>query len=422
MKILLVFTKLNEGGIETLIVRMANWLVCHEHNVTVLLQEEGTLCKLLDQRVDIQILNKRLGRLLFDLKKQNLRFLDKKKYDYIYSYGPTACYLASFLYKYGFNSVKPKFINGIYHPYQFALQGRFKSLDRMHMDLYKNYINDHSKIFMSEVVRAGNESLLGCKYPESYIWPLSIDDSLYKNIKREVIPYRIVSVGRYVDFKTYNLYMIDIVNELLKLGYDVTWQVYGYGPLREDMKLRVKEHNLQDRIFINDKLPYERFSDVMSKACIFVGMGTSMLEAALCRVPCVTTIAYDNETMTYGGIYELPYYSCGEKLGDEYRTIPVIEEIKRIFEMDDENYKKESERSFEYIQPYLIDNVMNDFVDYVKSVPEHQGIANYAIYKYFIYSLVDLFLETRKRLKIKTSIKKVFSTIFKLSNKRITSP
>ena len=85
--------------------------------------------------------------------------------------------------------------------------------------------------------------------------------------------------------KEYNLYMVDIVHRLRAKGLAVEWSVYGEGSLRSSIEARIAELNLENTIVLKGALPYERFGEAMQSAYVFVGMGTSIIEAGLCQVP-----------------------------------------------------------------------------------------------------------------------------------------
>lgn len=407
--ILFVYNHLRTGGIETLIVRMANWLVNNGHNVTLFLLEPGECLSLLDKRVKVIIYNSILSIYIPGAGK---RFLNNKMptcFDLIYSYGPEACFLASFIYKYlkPYNQ-KPVFLNGIYHPYEFAINKKKSNSDKIRIQLYNDYINDRSKLFMSEEVRSGNTPILGREMPGSEIWPLPINDKKCKD-NRKFIPYKIISIGRYDKFKKYNIYMIRIIEELVEMGYDATWEAYGYGPLEHEMKKLVDSKNLLSRISINGRIPYEKFAEVASTAQVFIGMGTSIIEAGFCKVPCIPAIVDDTQGLTYGPLYNLPYYSCGEPLADSYTKVSVKDEICRIFNMSSDEYNEESEKTYRYVQAYAMNPLMENFLGFIDNKAVIQKIDMYPGWKFILYLFVTTSEKIRTRFAFRTRMKKIIS-------------
>jgi glycosyltransferase involved in cell wall biosynthesis len=404
---LLVYEHMRTGGIETLIVRMANWLIGEGHHVDLILVEPGELTEMLDSRVQVHVLGKKgYCRLLLTQSHPMVRQLDDKDIDVMYSYGPGACYLAACVYKVGFKDIKPKFLNGIYHPNEFSLCGKPCSLDRMYVDMYNHYVDNRSKLFMSEQVREGNEPILGMTVPESQIWPLPIDGSQFEHVDRRRVPYRIVSVGRFADFKTYNLYMFDVIEALRDKGYDATWEVYGYGPLGPQMKQQLEERRLEHCVTIREKVSYEAYARALSVAHVFVGVGTALIEAGYCKIPCVPAIKDDTEAITYGALYDLPYYACGEILDDAYSTMPVINAISRLFDMTPDQYLAEGEQTYQYVQCYSIDKLMHQFVDIALYVPQEQNMTLYPKWKFQLHCILWGYEQVRRVLGVRTMIRR----------------
>src|SRR5690606_16390596 len=116
-------------------------------------------------------------------------------------------------------------------------------------------------------------------------WPLPVDSDHFIPADRRPIWGKIVSIGRLSEMKEYNFYMIEVVAELIRRGYDVTWTVYGAGEFEEVMRTMIRERNLEGVIALAGPMPYERCRQVLSDAYVFVGMGTTIVEAAMFGVP-----------------------------------------------------------------------------------------------------------------------------------------
>ena len=401
--VLLVYTHLRTGGIETLIVRMANWLSRHGLNVTLFLLEPGELLELLDK--DIRVIVCPVGNRFFapHIGRKHVHELDTD-FDLIYSYGPEGCYIASFIYKYNCSARPPVFLNGVYHPYEFALDGGVSVSDRIRINFYNDYLSDSAKLFMSEPVRSGNELIIGRELPDSKIWPLPVETRPYDR-NRKPLKNKIVSVGRFERFKTYNLHMIDVMEELLNTGYDVHWDVYGYGTLETEMKNKIKEKNLCDRISLKGVLPYDELTKTLSTAQVFVGVGTALIEAGFCGVPCVVGIDNDEGALSYGGLYELPYFACGERLSANAKTTSIVNAIRRILEMDASRYEAECYKTYQYVQAYSMNSLMKEFLDYAENLPTEQVVGSYPAWRYYTYILANWYQLLKKRIAIRSRLK-----------------
>src|SRR3990167_5473066 len=109
------------------------------------------------------------------------------------------------------------------------------------------------------------------------LFPLGVDmPSLRGESKVSGDKLRLVSVGRLVEFKTYNLYMLDVARELKDNGIDFTYSIFGSGPLSEIMAARIAELNLQDSVILEGDLEYSRLDEELSTHHLFIGTGTAL--------------------------------------------------------------------------------------------------------------------------------------------------
>jgi hypothetical protein len=198
------------------------------------------------------------------------------------------------------------------------------------------------------------------------LWPIPIDTTQFLPASRRPQWGKLVSVGRLSPMKEYNLYMIDIVKALRARGREVTWTVYGTGEYENEMRERIRRNHLERFVFMPGVVPYARFWKVLEDAYIFVGMGTSILEAALFKVPNVSANAYDQEGLTWGPVYTFPAGSIGA--GNAPAKLKVIDEIERILDLNPEGYRAEADRVGTSVAMHLIDNSMRRFLQLVDEV------------------------------------------------------
>ena len=124
---------------------------------------------------------------------------------------------------------------------------------------------------------------------------------------------RIVSVGRLVPFKSYNVYAPIIIRKLRDAGIDATWDIWGYGPDEAVIASKAKEYKVNDFVKLRGKLPHELFDKTVSSYDLFVGMGTAVLEAAKTGTP--VCVAVENQRdACYGHLSEVPIDSVGDRV------------------------------------------------------------------------------------------------------------
>ncbi len=134
----------------------------------------------------------------------------------------------------------------------------------------------------------------------------------------------IVSVGRLVEFKSYNRHIPIIVADLLQKGVDLCWTVWGDGDDRDCIEGLIKNYNLEGRVRLMGALPYSKFPSAISSADIFVGMGTAALEAAGMGIPTICCVD-QMEDACYGFLHEAPLDTIGEQVASfSYRRIGAV--------------------------------------------------------------------------------------------------
>ena len=111
---------------------------------------------------------------------------------------------------------------------------------------------------------------------------------------------RILSVGRLVSFKGFE-HLIDACAELTRRGLDLTCEIVGDGPLRENLQAEIEKANLSSRIALLGSLSqgavFEklRATDIFALASVVDGQGASdvfltvILEAMSAARPVVST-------------------------------------------------------------------------------------------------------------------------------------
>jgi len=354
--ILFFHINLRTGGIETLIVRMVNWLVSNGYSVKLLLQYGGELLSLVDKRVEVKILNLKAP---FMFLPGIARIVSKDNFfnniDLIYTMDPETCWLGVLLHSY--LEKKPIFLTGVYHPRAYMME----DVPKAYRILFKSHIGDDLKIFMNEATLKSHEVALGTVFEKSKIWPLPVDSSSYNMIKRNPIKYKVVSVGRLVDFKSYNIHMIKVIQALLLKGHDIQYHIYGYGDMENELRRMIVKEHLEERVYFHGKLVYSEFKNTMIDAFAFVGMGTSLIESALCKVPGIVAVENSTHPESYGYIYELPEYSCGESIPGK-RVFNIEYLLENLFNLSDSEYHCECEKSYEHAMRFDIEKLMPEFL------------------------------------------------------------
>lgn len=355
------------GGTETLVVRMSRWLVNHGHRVTLLIELPGQWTDLLPKEVRCVALGKRFPELYYYFHAGRLwKTLNIPKPDVIKSFDIGTCWIACQLAAQLGNHCKV--IAGLYGPNMFTKHYSTVSLpfweaNKVYVKNYVENVPASSRLFCSlDQV----EEFKKIHHRGSVLWPLPIGTSEFEAASRKAKWGKIVSVGRLAPMKEYNLYMIDVVKDLVKEGFNVTWSVYGEGEYETTMRESIRKHGLDRVISMEGTVPYKHLWRTLEDAYIFVGMGTAILEAALFKVPSVTAAAYDREGLTWGPIYRLPRGSLGPT-SDMPPRLKIKDELERILRLSPSEYAAEEELTYQHVQVHAMDTSMSRFIELVRA-------------------------------------------------------
>lgn len=384
------------GGIETLIGRMCRWLVGKGHQVTLITASNEHWANLLPKETRCFVLGERFGELKYYFHAGKLlKTLGIPTPDVIKSFDLKSSWVACQLARLAGSNCKV--IAGIYNPNVFRWEYAPDSIAPWSVEsLYLgNFLRGIpvSARFFCDVGQI--EELEGIHQQKGMLWPIPIDTKQFLPGIRKPKWGKLVSVGRLSPMKEYNLYMIEVVKQLRDRGYPVSWSVYGEGKYEAEMRESIRKHRLENVISLEGTVPYERFWHVLEDACVFIGMGTATLEAALFKVPNVVAVAYEREGLTYGPSYRLPRGSIGE-VSTSLPSLKVVDEIERILRMQPFEYAAEQEAVYEHVQAHEMEESMRQFLNLVQqAAPTERKNLSHHLVNYPLY-LMQRLLKTQQ--------------------------
>ena len=396
-KILFIYDYLYTGGIETLILRMANWLVDEGYELSIVLRKKGEIAEHFDSKVNVIELGK-IYRLLYlplfsekVLKKYNLQ-----EFNYIMSFHPRSNWIAANLID---NlKLKAKYITGVYHPRAYFNNDLHLSEKICYKYLFSHQ-NSNAILFMNDETKLHHQINLNSKFIDSTIWPLPVEGKIIK--QRKVIKYKFVSIGRFAKFKTYNIYMMNIIRKLLNEGFDIVYEIYGTGELEKYMKEEITKLSLEKNVFLKGNLNYSYFSKILEDVYLFIGMGTSVIEASFCKVPSLVAIENSKEDISYGFLHQLPYYNVGER-NNNLKEKKVYNLIKDLLLLDDKAYEQTSEKAYDYVKAYSMENLMPKWLEQMDKLPLiNTNIPQFYKYLYLVLEVINPILKVFKKKSVK---------------------
>jgi glycosyltransferase involved in cell wall biosynthesis len=209
--------------------------------------------------------------------------------------------------------IKPdiKITVGVYHQNEFM----YKSINcYFNKWVYKEMANLNCNyfIFFNNSMRNAYSKYFKLNLEKSSILPIGIPLKHYDVADNHYSEGLIISVGNLVGFKTYNKHIIKTLPLILNKFPNVKFFIYGVGEELGNLQELVSNLNLSDSVFFKGLLDYNDFDKIVSKAHVFVGNGTAVLEAANVGVPSITGIESCEMPITYGYVHEIDGYDYNE--------------------------------------------------------------------------------------------------------------
>lgn len=187
--------------------------------------------------------------------------------------------------------------------------------EKLNREFIFNYLPEQSLLFFSEGSRDLYRKHKNKSFDNSKTFRLGVVDKKNTDLSGTLkLPLKIVAVGRLVEFKTYNFFMVEVIGMLLKQGIDIQFDVYGDGPLKQDVQDKINQENLQDKISLKGTLDYSKFDETIKTYDLFIGSGTAIIQAAALSIPCIVGIENMVKPRTYGyfsDVHSLHYHRKG---------------------------------------------------------------------------------------------------------------
>jgi len=242
---------------------------------------------------------------------------------------------------------------GFYHYIKYLWGGNKVSWhEKINRSFIFNYLPDESLLFFSE----GNRNLYRKHKKKSFdrsnTFRLGVIDKKEVTLIGNLIaPLKIVAIGRLVEFKTYNFYMVNVIKNLIERGIDVKFDVYGDGPLKQEIQEKINKFNLQDNFFLKGTLDYSSFDSTVSHYDLFIGSGTAIIQASSLGVPCITGVENMIEPKTYGYFCDIYQHEYNLK-GLELPLFSVEDIISEYIYMSNVDRKRLKEKHLDCIDEF----------------------------------------------------------------------
>ena len=173
----------------------------------------------------------------------------------------------------------------------------------------------------------------------------------------------IVSGGRLEPWKGMAA-LIEIMPDLLRESSNFRLIIVGYGPERDNLKLKIKDLKLENEVRLIDRLPHREFLEYFKASKIFVlnsgyeGFSHLLLEAMAVGLPVITTNVCGNPEIVKDGYNGL--------LVEYNNKVQLKEAILKIWKSDDLQ-KKFSENGEKTVLEFGLERMLNETIKILKS-------------------------------------------------------
>jgi len=382
MKILVIMNRPGLGGIETLMKRVVSFFHLRDGiQISILFISKGnqnTFVDFFKSKGDVYY-----G---FDIVK-NFYELKRKNFDYIYAVGLFSLLFSLFARDLLFQRSKICF--GVYYTLEYCWKhGPDSYIRKLSYKLLQSFPLENI-LFMNQITKDYHSSYIGRDFSKSPIIPIAVDTNRFKKVNRKPDRKKIISVGRIVDFKTYVFQMVDVCCDLNRKNKEINveYHIYGDGELKEKLIDYIKMKSASEFIFLHGTVPYDKLEDIFTDAFVFIGVGTSLIEASAASVPSLVGICSLQEPYTYGFFNEMRGYNLGE---EELSTqkYSLYTKLLDLYNSSDEDYKKTSLLCQKKAELFSMEKNMNEFIDNLSASKDTGFKLSYFNYLGIIFSFV----------------------------------
>lgn len=270
---------------------------------------------------------------------------------------------------------------GVYHQNEFLFASRPSYLVRwVSGELSK--LSSRNMIFFNEGNRQCYANKFNHAFVSSPVLPIGIElpTSSPCEWERIHVQFLLISVGNLVGFKTYNRHVINCLPALRMTYHDVCYEIYGDGEELQSLQLLAKDIGVCDLVKFCGRLNYKDFNRVVARAHVFVGSGTSILEAAAMGVPAIVGIESIMEPVTYGFISDVAGFSYNEA-GLEMPLVSISKCINKVFMADGIEL---SRACFDKSTEFGVARMVDGLIAVDKSAELQDGIALFELSHLFL--------------------------------------
>ncbi len=289
---------------------------------------------------------------------------------------------------------------GFYHSLEFLWGNNYiPYFEKIHRKFVFDVLpKENILVFSGSIIelyqKKGRVNLVGANtFRIGVVSGANVQNGSQKRYKKDSKTLRICSVGRLVEFKTYNLWMIDVIFSLIADGVDVEYDIYGDGPLYQEIQDKISRLNLVDNIHLKGQLIYSNFGKIITNYDLFIGSGTAIIEASSLGVCSIVGVESIQSPQSYGY-----FTSCADfdyNLGSlDIEKVPVQGLIKKFIAMAVSEKNELSKEHVDVMSQFYIETCSDNF----EKLKDYATLQEEFIVNGFFYEINTLFHKILKRI------------------------
>lgn len=379
MKILFVNNSLDQGGIETFMIRIASHVKEGELSILLFskvydiellkdLKKNATVYFLDDFIYGSKIIAKFpfLIKVILPFKKSKLIKEVLSEIDHIHAPDMNSVLFANRILSYCKKSIT--YSLGVYHINEYNFT-KYKHLYfvKQFINLIKG-LNYSNFLFFNEISRNLYASIYSQSLMKCDPVPIGIELKKYEGNPVGKKSKRIVSIGRLSEWKTYNYHMILTLKYLKENGYDFYYDSYGDGVERNNLEKVVKKLGLENEIKFHPSILYKDFKSKIADSLLFIGAGTALIEASACGIPALIGIENldKDKPFSYGFLHQFEGLSYQE-IQLNLPKITIYNHIINLWGLSDKDYLLECNLAKQRANDFDISKTIIKFVALAKN-------------------------------------------------------
>lgn len=389
------------GGVPTYFMRIFQWAASQGFDKALLIPKNREIYTIWKKQVD----DLRLNIIRYDIPVKQLENVEIEKYDEVICIAADLhCYFRMFYYKNlnKYNNMKVFFY--CLHPHATVVE-KHKFFNLPYRKLIRDNLNNI--LFMDRETEKFCEEYYSLQVKNSKYYRVG---SFFPNLDEERIKIRIknrknnfiiLTIARFdFPFKGYILGLINTMGILGKEYPNLNLVIVGDGPNNDLVKeaLNKLPLDIRKKISLTGEVAYNELQQYYDNASLYIGMGTTLIEASKSGLPSIVATAFQNGDSTVG-FFDKEYDNVGGNIQLSAHDCMTFEEcIRQELEKSDWQYREHCYKSYYTCKKYYqIDNIMEEILK--KKQGKIESAAKYAFLNVYDCALMNLKIRVQNRRK-----------------------